>query len=400
MRISKDYKKQYELVLGSKEIIDLPRSPFSVLICDFLNELSKQILQDKLSKKFPDLIAFAYWCRKSNILKYKKNFINKDLYIGLGKVFHITPSNVPMNFAYSLVFGLLSGNSNIVKLPSKEFKQIKIFNRNLIKVLNQKKYIELKKIILFIRYSGKDEFTKFLSLNCDARIIWGGDETIKEVKKFQTKERCRDIAFSDRYSLSVLDTQTISSLNKIKFNKLIKNFFNDSYFMDQNACSSPHLIIWYGKENAKTQDKFWKSLYLLSKEKYKIENISTIDKETQFFRNAINLNQASSYRKLGTHVYVVKLNKLPNQIEKFRGRWGYFYEYCTLNLDLFSALINSKFQTLTYYGILKKHLYDFVLKNRLQGIDRIVPVGQAHEMDLKWDGYDIIKSLSRIIDIK
>jgi len=69
-------------------------------------------------------------------------------------------------------------------------------------------------------------------------------------------------------------------------------------------------------------------------------------------------------------------------------------------LDLFSALINSKFQTLTYYGILKKHLYDFVLKNRLRGIDRIVPVGQAHEMDLKWDGYDIINSLSRIIDIK
>ena len=400
MLISKDYNKQYELVLGSKEIIDLPRTPFSNLICDFLNELSKKILQDKLSKKFPDLIAFAFWCRKSNILKYKKNFINKDLYLGLGNVFHITPSNVPMNFAYSLAFGLLSGNSNIIKLPTKEFSQIKIFIKNLKKIINQKKYTELKKVILFIRYSGKDKFTTFLSLNCDARVIWGGDKTIKELKKFQTKERCRDIAFSDRFSLSILNTQIISSLNKIKFNKLIQNFFNDSYFMDQNACSSPHLIIWYGKENIKIQDKFWQSLYLFAKEKYKIENISIIDKETQFFRNAVNLNQASSYRKFGAHVYVVKLNQLPNEIEKFRGRWGYFYEYCTLNLDLFSALINSKFQTLTYYGMLKKHLYDFVLKNRLRGIDRIVPVGQAHEMDLKWDGYDIIKSLSRIIDIK
>ena len=57
-------------------------------------------------------------------------------------------------------------------------------------------------------------------------------------------------------------------------------------------------------------------------------------------------------------------------------------------------------QSLPLRFFLKKHLYDFVLKNRLRGIDRIVPIGQAHEMDLKWDGYDIIKSLSRIIDIK
>ena len=43
------------------------------------------------------------------------------------------------------------------------------------------------------------------------------------------------------------------------------------------------------------------------------ERISIIDKETQFFRNAVNLNQASSYRKFGAHVYVVKLNQLPNE---------------------------------------------------------------------------------------
>ena len=35
MLISKDYNKEYELVLGSKEIIDLPRTPFSNLVCDF-----------------------------------------------------------------------------------------------------------------------------------------------------------------------------------------------------------------------------------------------------------------------------------------------------------------------------------------------------------------------------
>ena len=36
----------------------------------------------------------------------------------------------------------------------------------------------------------------------------------------------------------------------------------------------------------------------------------------------------------------------------------------------------------------------------LEGIDRIVPVGRAVEMDIWWDGYDIISSLSRRIDIQ
>jgi len=36
----------------------------------------------------------------------------------------------------------------------------------------------------------------------------------------------------------------------------------------------------------------------------------------------------------------------------------------------------------------------------LSGIDRIVPVGKALDMDVTWDGYDIVRSLSRVIDVK
>ena len=36
----------------------------------------------------------------------------------------------------------------------------------------------------------------------------------------------------------------------------------------------------------------------------------------------------------------------------------------------------------------------------LEGIDRIVPVGRAVEMDIWWDGYRYNLSLSRRIDIQ
>ena len=40
------------------------------------------------------------------------------------------------------------------------------------------------------------------------------------------------------------------------------------------------------------------------------------------------------------------------------------------------------------------------LKNNLFGIDRVVPIGKALDMNLIWDGYDVINSLSRIITLE
>ena len=61
-------------------------------------------------------------------------------------------------------------------------------------------------------------------------------------------------------------------------------------------------------------------------------------------------------------------------------------------------IISNKYQTLTYFGLEKLSLKNFVIDNKLNGIDRIVPIGKALEMSLIWDGFDIIRSLSRIID--
>ena len=56
-------------------------------------------------------------------------------------------------------------------------------------------------------------------------------------------------------------------MNNLK--SLTKNFYNDSYLMNQAACSSPHVVIWINhKTNGNYINKFWDSLYKLSKEKY------------------------------------------------------------------------------------------------------------------------------------
>ena len=97
---------------------------------------------------------------------------------------------------------------------------------------------------------------------------------------------------------------------------------------------------------------------------------------------------------------MLELKEIEIQNHKFRGKWGFFYELNVSSLDQLKHQINSRYQTLSYFGIDKDELKNFIFKNNLNGIDRVVPIGQTLDMNLFWDGYDINRILTRVIDIK
>ena len=69
-------------------------------------------------------------------------------------------------------------------------------------------------------------------------------------------------------------------------------------------------------------------------------------------------------------------------------------------MNSLANIVSNKFQTLTYFGLNKHDIINFIVKNRLSGIDRVVPIGKALDIGVFWDGYDILGSLSRIIDVQ
>ena len=93
-----------DVICGAKNLNKTNDDIFSKNTCDFLNSLSEAILSDK-KLIYPDIVAFAFWLRKKNLLKYVKRFTDENKRVGLGIAYHITPSNIPTNFAYSFVFG-------------------------------------------------------------------------------------------------------------------------------------------------------------------------------------------------------------------------------------------------------------------------------------------------------
>jgi len=389
--------KKLEFLTKNQNLSSTAQHPYCNDVCKFLGDLSKKLDVKKMNQEFPDIKALSFWCRKANIEYLKKKYISNETRLGLGIIFHITPSNIPTNFMYSLIFGLLTGNSNIVKVPSKKFKQID-FICSKINELLKKKYKSLSKRISIIRYKDNDELTESISLQCNARLIWGGDKTINAIRKIDLNPRALELTFSDRYSISVIDTKSLNKKNECA--RLVERFYNDTFVVDQNACSSPQLILWHGKENKKIQEKFWNLLADLVSKKYLPPETSIIEKYNQLCENIISLKNINSYKIYKKLVYVVSLNNLDKDIYKLRGKWGYFYEFNIDNLAELKKTVNTKFQTLSYYGLSKSYLEIFFRNTNLEGIDRVVPIGQALDINLFWDGYDINKILTRIIDIR
>ena len=57
-------------------------------------------------------------------------------------------------------------------------------------------------------------------------------------------------------------------------------------------------------------------------------------------------------------------------------------------------------QTIACAGVDGVSLAQQLAGRQARGVERIVPVGQALEMDTLWDGHDIIAELSRILAVE
>ena len=377
-----------------------PFAPFDSILCDFLQDTSSELINRPESRKYPDIMAFAFWCRKANINKIKKLFEDGSIRLGLGLVFHITPSNVPVNFAFSFAFGLLSGNANIVRAPSKPFTQVDVISEVIKTLLFQEKYAEINSMNAIVNYTEKDEITASISAISNARLIWGGNETIRNIRGLPTPERCVDIAFSDRYSFCVIESEAVLALEEVELRQLAEKFYNDSYLMDQNACSSPHLVVWLGESSEMARERFWSAVYQLVCKKYDLPPVHVVDKFTSLCQSAIDFEQIKCITRHENFIYRILMETLPETLDTFRGKFGYFYEFDAEDINQISHIVNKSFQTLTYFGVNKSYLTDFVLQNRLFGIDNITPIGSALDIGVIWDGYDIIRSLSRTISVR
>ena len=370
--------------------------PFSDDIVDYLNALSSSLMKDRESRLYPDVVTFGFFCRKANLLKMKEEYATKDLRLGRGILFHIAPSNVPVNFGYSMVAGLLAGNCNIVRASSKEFAQVSMIVRHMNELAD---FNEVAKRIAVVRYERDSEANAAFSSIANVRVIWGGDQTIATIRQNALPPRSFDVCFADRYSIALVNPQAVMDATDTEMEKMAQNFYNDTYLFDQNACSAPHLVFWKKGEKLKEAKlRFWKAVHEYTEKKYQYQDVMSVDKLTAFYKQAVGMDCVREETE-DNLVMRTALKELPKNIDDFRCACGYFSEYDIDSLEEILPIVTIKYQTMAYFGFEPEELKQFVLKYRPMGLDRIVPFGETTAFALKWDGYNLIDTFSRIPSI-
>lgn len=387
-----------EYMIGSEDIKTTPLKAYSDEAISFISDLSSRIMKSPLARAYPDLAALGFWCRKGNILKLKENCPESSFRLGRGLCFHVTPSNIPISFAFSYMFALLAGCSNIVRLPSKKYLQTEAALDLLRKTLED--HPQIKNRSVFIRYPANNEITEQFSIMADARMIWGGDKTVDSIRSLKIRPKCIDIAFADRYSFCIIDAKSVEETNENRITRLAEDFYNDTYLMDQNACSSPMIICWVNDTKAGRQ-RFWDAVYATAEKKYQLQAATCVDKYTKACEDSIDrYDNINSINKRTNLLYQIELKELVSSIEKYRGKGGYFYEYSMRRLEDIVPMVTEKFQTITWFGLDPENIRNVVVNNSLRGIDRITPIGKAMDIGVIWDGYDLVRMLSRYINVE
>ena len=388
---------ELQFLVGSYDILkNMSQTPafqiFSERVVDFFSNLSREIMNDRRSRNHTDVMSYAYWIRKASIERAKEKHLDRKNRIGRGVAFHVAPSNVPVNFAVSMTSSLLAGNATIIRVSNKNFEQVDIICEAINKILCGE-CKEMREYLCVIRYEHSELITQELSNICDVRVIWGGDNTINTIRKSSLPPRAIEMTFADRHSLAVINADKYLYEDS---DDVARGFYTDTYYSDQNACSSPRLVVWLGNRVDEAREVFWEKINTLVENDYEMKPIQAIDKFTSL--SMLGMGHDGVHLVSDNNLVVrVEVDKLYPELMNYKNGGGYFFEYKANKLDDIIPVLTKQCQTISVLGIDKQEVLDIVFKYGVRGVDRIVEFGQTMALEFIWDGFKMIETMSRFI---
>ena len=380
-----------------------PLTPFSEEALTFIERLSKGILTGGAFRTYPEMIAFAHWMRRRQILELKSDFERKRAgahWQGRGIVLHFAPSNVDTIFLYSFLLSLAVGNPNIVRVSGKRGPQVSAVLALIDEILADPRHEAVRRRLAIITYEHDEAISGALSDLCDLRVVWGGDETVKAIRKLPLPPHARDLCFPDKWSISVFDAGAVLACEDIA--GVARNYVNDTYWFAQMACSSPRMMVWRGTRETcrRAGERFWPAVEAaIGAIATEIAPIDIVNKHIA--EDSVAMAQRVEIRKGASNLLnVVRLGDLAGvPVEDHCGA-GLFFEAEVESLAPLRDLLGRKLQTIVSFGVAAQDWRDLLAGDASRGIDRIVPVGQALAFSSIWDGYDLMREFSREITVQ
>lgn len=378
--------------------------PFGFTQLDFATQLARALTASAEVRAFPELVALGFWLRPANLKRTIDNFVARQggaIHLPRGLVFHVAPSNVDTIFVYSWFISLLCGNRNVIRLSSKETPQTAALLAILDELLVKDEWRDIARRTLIVRYGHDSAVSAALSAACDVRVIWGGDDTISTFRGFPLNPRATELAFANKFSMSILDARAVAEAQDDALHQLATAFHNDVFWFGQMACSSPRMLLWLGSQaHAETAaQRFWPALQEeLDRRGVSISAPDHMNKEITADAMAIELASVR-IETPDPRVTRVWLSE-PTMHDELHCGAGLFHEARIATLEDLKPLLSRKIQSVTHFGITTVQWKEFLIHIVPAGIDRIVPVGQALDFEPIWDGIDLLEAFLRQVSVR
>lgn len=385
------------------------RTPFDDLGMAFVAEMSRTILLDKAFRSHPELIAMAHWFRAANLPHLRSQLMGVDsspsssVFLRRGLVFHIAPSNVDSVFIYSWLLSLLCGNANVARVSRRRTEQMQAFFGHVGRLLALPDFSGLASSNWVLSYDHDLRITADLSAACDLRVIWGGDSTIGLIRQVPLAPLATELAFANRFSMAVIKAEAVLALSAEGLQDLTRLFYNDVFWFNQRACSSPKAIWWIGSPEhvQAARARMWPAL------QEQIAHHQPDDASSQVMNrvtNAFLIADAHDGARMASEMGELPLRMLlPDLVEADRAvhdGQGMFLEIVRSTLSELIPALRSRDQTLAHFGFTRDEWVRVLSSLPPHAADRVVPIGEALAFSSVWDGVNLPRAFTREVQIR
>lgn len=381
-----------------------PSGPFCAASLRFCAAYSEALFLDPQARAQPEVQALAYRLRSGELKRLEQRFheLQGDgLLVPRGLAFHIPPGNVGTMFAYSWLYALLAGNASVLRLPSRASPAVEAALAPLARLLEGPEHAAAARSVWMLSYGHEESVNEAISRVSDLRVIWGGDETVRRLRALPSPPLCKDLAFPDRWSLCAMRASSYLCLEPARRRALAERFYNDTYWFEQQACSSPRLMVWVGSpgEGREAGEAFFAALDALLEERGETVPVGSALRKLSFSVAAVLDQPVAGHRGYGSRLTVLPLARLERLSRRHCGA-GLFYEATLPGLDALLPHIRREDQTLTHFGFSLAELEGFARALAGRGLNRMVPVGEALSFGRFWDGYDLLGEMTQRVHVQ
>ncbi len=313
----------------------------------------------------------------------------------LGVIGHWPAGNVEIQPILSMTCGLLGGNAALVRIPKDLVELTQILTSRLAQSDPSERLV--RRIFMAAFDHSRLDLHEAMARSVDGAMIWGGQESVLQVRSLPFPHWARIAVFGPRISVAAMDSGAWGSPADQKTWCL--RMARDLWQFDQQACSSPQ-VLYLEKSSEQSTDEFLTNLKTAFENEDRAHPRQVISPSLS---SAIAKARASwllddpSHRAFfpigpdwtilvgsgadvpppiqGKTLYVLEVDDLKDAIQKLDGNVQ------TLGLGFADPEKENEIASIAGQ----------------RGIDRVVKLGRMHTFVPPWDGVDLIRPMVRMV---